>query len=147
MSTAPSTAAIQPLGTVGAGAKAQATATVVLGTAIDTAGTGGAVDVSGINGARTLQLYNSGSDTIAVNVQFTNESWSTVASGDATWTNARFNVLGSTGVITPSAGAQTIAATSAKTLALLDAVPTIRIVTSSANSGCSLRATLHLVPQ
>lgn len=146
MSTAPSTEPIQPAGVVGAGAPAQRAVVVNLGDNIDTAGTGGAIDVTGFAGGMKLELDNTGSGTIAVNVQHCMTPWDRIASSSP-WQNERMAALGASGALAPVVGAQTVGATTVVGLELLDNYPTIRLVTSSANTGCNLNARLYLIPQ
>lgn len=134
----------RPWGVIGEGLGPQRGAVTTVFSGIDSNGTSGALDIVGTNGALTLELFNSGTGSIAVNVQHTLSPTSNIDS-NTPWEDERMNPLGSGGAITPVVGPVVIPAATVQGFALLDSYPTLRFIVSSANAGALLQARLYLV--
>jgi len=140
----------RPWGVIGEGLGPQRGINTIVLKDVDSDGTSGALDIVGTNGALTLECYNRGTDSIAIDVQFsltpvpevTDPRWAAYVA----WEHERMNPLGSGGFITPVIGPQVIPAATVQGFALLDTVPTLRFITSSANAGALLTCRLYMVP-
>jgi len=135
---------VRPWGVIGEGLGPQRGAITTVFKGVTATGTSGALDIVGTNGALTLELYNSGTGSIAVNVQHTLTPAELVDSGTP-WEAERMNPLGSGGAITPVIGPVVIPAATVQGFALLDSYPTLRFIISSANAGAILQARMYLV--